>query len=254
MLDRCERKYFLHYNFARGGHDPDAPPVVRQVHLLKSLFTLDQYLFQLKNAALRRYFYFNDPWQSWAFRKLEADLMGCLDGRYLLDHRALCLSEWYYRQMSWDELRQTLQHRLKDDLTVMEEQLLPRLAKVRPEQKLELSEVVPVSVNAVDCFFSGGIAFYQGCGVSLISLKDDPFTAALHKFYAANHWHLTPEKVESLVFKDTLTAAEVDISGTLNRILADGRAVSELRAKLPEALTQNQAYCPCCQFREYCQM
>jgi len=252
MLDQCHRKYFLYYNFARGGHDLHALPAVRQVHLLKSLLTIDQYLFQLKTAALRRYFYLGDPWQPWVFRKLEADLLGCLDGRYLLDHRALALAEWYCRQMPWDELRQTLQRRLKHDLTVMEEQLLKGLARVRPEQKLEIPEVVSVSVNGVDCYFAGAIAFHRESGVCWVSLRDDRFESTLHKFYAANCWHLRPDQVESLVLKETLTPAVVDISGTLNRILADGRTVSELRAKLPEALTQNSDHCDHCRFRQYC--
>jgi len=252
MLGQCERKYFLHYNFARGGHDQNAPPAVRQVHLLKSLMTVDQYLFQLKTAALRRFFYLRDPWQAWALRKLEADLLGCLDQRYLADHRALGLSEWFYRQMPWDELHRTLQQRLKHDLTVMAEQLLPALVKVRPEQKLEIPEVVSVSVNGVDCYFAGGIAFHREGGVCWVSLRDDRFESTLHKFYAAHCWHLFPDKVESLTFGETLMPATVDISGTLNRILADGRTVNELRAKLPEALTQNLAHCQFCQFRQYC--
>lgn len=252
MLDQCQRKFYLYYNFARGGHDQHALSAVRQVHLLKSLLTVEQYLFQLKTAALRRHFYFGDLYQAWAFRKLEADLLGCLDGRYLLDHRALCLSEWYYRQMPWDELRQTLQQSLKQDLAVIGEQLLPALAKIRPEQKLEIPEVVPVAVNGVDCYFAGGIAFYRGGGVCWVSLRDDRVESTLHKFYAANCWHLRPDQVESLVLKETLTAAEVDISGTLNRILADGRTVSDLRAKLPEALTPNLDHCQYCQFRQYC--
>ena len=274
MWNRCRREYFLHYYAARGGHDADASPELRQIHEMRSLLSASTYVRRTIAAELRLEFYraheeedpeytTEDPGLTGrAIRRFRIEFRRMLAGEFRIDHAHPMLEELYRRgNVSPEELRMEIEHRLHGALDALESGVLPMLAATRFLFRRPIDSPLEVYAGDLRCHIAPVLAFEEKGVLNIVEANGADSTALLHKYHAVNQLHLSPDRIHSLELipeKGELRSAgdTLNISRTLREI-RDGAA--EMRdAVRPdgtvrlEDFPQNRTRCENCRFRDYC--
>lgn len=241
LWNGCRRRYFLNYYAPRGGHDPAADPVLRELHLAKSLHSRDSYCNTLLRNEMRELFYRrNEEEDSLPGAELRSRVLHTfarefnrmLLGFWQQDHRTPMLRELLRPGVSADTLRTELETRLKESAAALEQDGWGRFRRIPPERRRALPSPLEVRIGELPCWCTPCFALSSGRELWIVETESDasPETALLHKFHALNTWRIPPDQVRSfrLDCRDgsvSELAPDLNISGTLAGIRADADAM-----------------------------
>lgn len=284
MFDACERRVFLHYYGARGGHDPDnAPPRVRRLHLQKQLTTPAGYFRDLLARELRRAFYLEsgelfanrrysafDELAGRLHRTFRRESASMLRGEYRVDHRLPVIDRIYYNVGSpvavFDEIEELLNRFLASEMT---RHNLMRFFAIAPIRRTPLQRPLPIHLGASVFYGAPVLAFRENSSLIFLELcSEEPNTARrdsavlLHCYHALAAFRMTPDRVISLFWSDrtgetyTPSPGSVNFSEVQDRLAADRmRELALIRddgTVCESDFAINKQFCNSCNFREDC--
>lgn len=279
-FEACPRGYFLHYYAARGGHDENADPELRQLHLLKSLLPQTVYRHELLIGELRRAFYAadgdlpeaNDPAaaiRGAVIRRFTRERRGMLLGAFLSDHRQPMIAELYGAPDDWQELLARLDAGLRELLTRPGlSATIARLFAVAPLRRVRLPRPLPVQLNDLTLYGAPALAWRDGARLHIAEFGAERHEKSdeqlfLHKYYALLELKIPPERVSSWQWNqvsgelEIMPDAGLQVSAVIDRIVADAeRLTAPVRpdGSLVESdFPPRRENCECCNFRTYCE-
>lgn len=275
MWNECRRKYVLHYYAARGGHDADALPERRRIHEMRSLLSANTYTRRLIALEFRRVFYapheaenaecqtVPDTLSIRALRRFRSSFRRMLAGEFSTDHGHPMLEELYYDTESPEELRRSMERKLRRALEALESGVLPMLTATRFRFRRPIESPLEVYAGELRCHIAPIAAFEEKGTFRIIDSSAAASTVLLHKFHAANRLHLPPDRVQSLELapeEGTLREAgeSLNISRTLREIRNGAaemqNAIRPDKTVHLEDFPQNPARCAACRFRGFCKL
>ena len=244
LWNGCRRRYFLNYYAPRGGHDPAAETTLRQLHLAKSLLSVDGYCSALLRATMRELFYRRNEEEdslpgtelrSRILHALARDFNRMLLGFWQTDHRVPMLRELLRPGASAEAVRAELENRLKESAAALEQNGWGEFRRIPPERRRVLPSPLEVRIGELSCWCAPCFAVSSGRELWIIETESDASdeVALLHKFHALNTWRIPPELVHSfrLDCSDGSVASfgnDLNISSTLAGIRADADAMLQM--------------------------
>ena len=275
MWNFCRRSCFLHYYGARGGHDADAVPELRNLHEMRSLLSESGYLRRLIGSELRAAFYAphesEDPEFPAGFPHLSGAVMSrfhrefhrMLHGEFLRDHAAPMLETLYYSDSAGSgAVRERLERELRQALDALESGVWPILASVRFLHRRAIDSPLEVTIpGGVHCYVVPLLAFQEKGVLSFVESSGTDTTALLLRFHAMNVLHIPPNRVrtfELIPEKGVLRESGIELNAarTLREIQAG--AAEMLNAVRPSGevclddFPPRREACSGCRFRAFC--
>ena len=277
MWNFCRRCYFLHYYGARGGHDADASPELRNLHEMRSLLSESGYLLRLVGSALRRAFYTphesedpefpetNSSLTHAAMTRFRREFHRMLLGEFRCDHAAPMLESLYYPDPGGPgAVRERLERRLRHALEALESGVWPMLARTRFLYRRAIDSPLEVTIpGGLRCYTVPILAFQEKGALSFVEGSGTDATALLLRLYAMNVLHVPPERVRTfeLVPEEGAlreSGVELNVSRTLREIRAGAAEMLDLlrpsgEVSLDDFPPRREA-CSRCRFRAFCKL
>ena len=219
-FDFCRRGYFLFYYGCAGGHDENAPPVIRARHHRKRLRPPDSWVVELAADVLRDHFYNNlplasGPLEGALLRRCRRLLNAWISGAAETDH-ALPLPQLPDGPL-WSAIRQ-LEKQLRDAIrSPGMTAWLEELSRIPFPARLPLPLPLEVRLNRLTVYGAPTLLFLRDGKPEFIELcrelpspEDADVRTLIHRYHAWERLKIPPERVCSryIRFRDGTTGGD----------------------------------------------
>lgn len=272
MFNRCEREYFLHYNYAWGGHDIEVADKHHQkVHLLKQLKSADELIDYILNRAIQKLFF--EAVDINQFSNIVANEAKFLKnwmllGKYQTDHKYPILFDFYYQTSqiiplfeNFDRQLEQITKNLINDSIFQKLFFQDKLNFIHQEDKV-------ANTTFGDTTLYGNIilVIHEKNHYNFLSFRpesyDENFTIFFHNLFALNKLKVMPHQLQSFLLNshtgkiEAVSNLTVETTAVIDNMLQKYMALPsyELSNSWQEICKSNQlTKCKDCRFYEICE-
>lgn len=265
MLERCPREYFLHYYGSVGGAFLKiGSPQAELLHLLRSLFSVQEYTKRLLYMTVRSLFISGvsgaENFKTLLEEEFFKEYRDMLLGKAEKDHKSPLLREMSSPGFSPHSLKESVLHTLRQEAELLERNALKQLLAIAPEKRLELPFPLKICWSELDTYCTVIAAWFDGGRFNALCTgsASEENSALLH-FHALDQLGCDPGHVTVWhLDKGELCAAPTftSFSGAFRRIRKDVDTMLKLEKQSTGIDTkffpQEFSHCSQCRFQLFC--